>query len=93
MLRLRPFLPSTAISALLPLLASGTGASQTLNTTAAGTDLLTWWHDNGEINWETAVRDENVRQSHIYSTWVSSSTTLDDNLFVHPALFVDRWKC
>lgn len=48
-------------------------ASQTFNTTATGPDLQTWWHANGEKNFDTVVQQENVRQSHLYSSWVSSS--------------------
>ncbi|KAJ4387298.1 hypothetical protein N0V93_007887 [Gnomoniopsis smithogilvyi] len=56
-------------------------ASQTLNTTASGTDLQTWWHDNGEINFDTPVQEGNVRQSHIYSTWVGSNVASTNQTF------------
>lgn len=61
-------------------------ASRTLNTTATGPDLQTWWHANGEKNYDTVVQQGNVRQSHLYSSWVSSTSssnaTLDDTLYV-----------
>lgn len=43
------------------------------NVTTSDSTLQTWWHGNGEINYETAVEEQNVRQSHIYSAWVSSN--------------------
>lgn len=70
-----PSFPSASpqfLSVILLLFFYTVDASQTLNTTASGTDLQTWWHDNGEINFDTAVQEGNVRQSHIYSTWVST---------------------
>ncbi|KAI1321096.1 dextranase precursor [Xylariaceae sp. FL0255] len=42
--------------------------------TASGDNLTTWWHDTGEINYETPVQSGNVRQSHVYSAWVKSTT-------------------
>lgn len=43
------------------------------NATAALSNLQTWWHENGEINYETPVQESNVRQSHVYSAWVKST--------------------
>ena len=43
------------------------------NQTIKSSKLQTWWHDTGEINTETAVKPQNVRQSHAYSVQVSSS--------------------
>jgi hypothetical protein len=48
------------------------------NTTALTDTLQTWWHDSGEINYETPVQDGNVRQSHLYSAWVKSSADSTD---------------
>ncbi|KAI0433187.1 hypothetical protein F5Y09DRAFT_299968 [Xylaria sp. FL1042] len=39
------------------------------NETASLDSLTTWWHNTGEINYETPVQNENVRQSHVYSAW------------------------
>lgn len=69
----------TVTFAILTLLYTA-HASQTLNTTATGTDLQTWWHDNGEVNFDTAVEEGNVRQSHLYSSWVSSLGASDDEI-------------
>ncbi|CAN8105588.1 unnamed protein product [Discula destructiva] len=80
----RPRLLSSAGAGYVPFfltLIPFIGASQFLNTTAAGTDLQTWWHDNGEFNYATAVGDENVRQSHLYSSWVSSDTSTDGTFY------------
>ncbi|KAI8633718.1 dextranase precursor [Xylariaceae sp. FL1651] len=44
------------------------------NQTADTSNLKTWWHKTGEINWETPVQDGNVRQSHVYSAWVKSTS-------------------
>lgn len=44
------------------------------NVTTSDSTLQTWWHDNGEINYETPVKENNVRQSHIYSAWAMSTT-------------------
>lgn len=43
------------------------------NTTAANANLHTWWHDNGEVNYQTPAQDGNVRQSHLYSASVKST--------------------
>lgn len=48
------------------------------NRTADSAELKTWWHNSGEINTETAVADENVRQSHLYSIQVASSVNSSD---------------
>lgn len=42
------------------------------NVTASDPGLLTWWHNNGEVNYQSPVQQQNVRQSHIYSAWVNS---------------------
>ncbi|CAG8887960.1 unnamed protein product [Penicillium egyptiacum] len=39
--------------------------------THCGTDLCTWWHGTGEINTDTAVAPENVRQSRQYLVQVA----------------------
>jgi hypothetical protein len=59
----------------------------TSNTTANLSDLVTWWHETGEINTETPVQNGNVRQSHLYSVEVStgSSTTYYDS-FVYETI-------
>lgn len=44
------------------------------NVTASDSTLQTWWHNNGEINYQSPVQEQNVRQSHIYSAWVKSNT-------------------
>ncbi len=41
--------------------------------TADSTTLQTWWHETGEINTKTPVKDGNVRQSHLYSVQVASA--------------------
>ncbi|KAK9367923.1 glycoside hydrolase [Lipomyces kononenkoae] len=41
--------------------------------TANNTELLTWWHDTGEINTQSPVADGNVRQSGIYSVQVRTA--------------------
>ncbi|KAF7563081.1 hypothetical protein G7046_g1068 [Stylonectria norvegica] len=46
--------------------------------TADSADLNTWWHSTGEINTQTPVEDENVRQSHLYSIQVATSSDADD---------------
>ena len=46
-----------------------------LNSTANLTDLLTWWHDTGEINTQTPVLDGNVRQSHLYSVQIAEASS------------------
>lgn len=43
------------------------------NQTADIDSLMTWWHETGEINYETPVQHGNVRQSHVYSAWVKST--------------------
>ncbi|KAI0183122.1 Isopullulanase complexed with Isopanose [Xylaria flabelliformis] len=43
------------------------------NQTANTGSLSTWWHNTGEINYQTPVQHGNVRQSHLYSAWVKSS--------------------
>lgn len=48
------------------------------NRTADTPDLKTWWHNSGEINTETAVADENVRQSRLYSIQVASNGNASD---------------
>lgn len=44
------------------------------NTTANSDVLQTWWHDSGEINFHTAVQVGNVRQSHLYTARVKSTS-------------------
>jgi hypothetical protein len=44
--------------------------SCTANCTANLPFLKTWWHATGEINTQTPVADDNVRQSHLYSVQV-----------------------
>lgn len=81
----RLFDSASRAALLATLLYSHAGhASQTLNTTATGPDLQTWWHANGEKNFDTVVQQDNVRQSHLYSSWVSSSSnsSLNDTLYV-----------
>lgn len=40
--------------------------------TANSTNLQTWWHDTAEINTKTAVKDDNVRQSHLFNVQVAA---------------------
>lgn len=47
------------------------------NNTCTSSNLQTWWHNTGEINYQTPVQEDNVRQSHVYTTWVKS--TADPN--------------
>ncbi|KAK2759786.1 hypothetical protein FQN54_002520 [Arachnomyces sp. PD_36] len=51
---------------------------EAVNRTADSANLKTWWHISGEINTETAVANENVRQSHLYSIQVASSGNASD---------------
>lgn len=44
------------------------------NATVSDSRLQTWWHNNGEINYQSPVQEQNVRQSHVYSAWVKSNT-------------------
>lgn len=44
------------------------------NATASDSSLQTWWHSNGEINYQSVVQEQNVRQSHVYSAWVKPNT-------------------
>ena len=64
---------SAIFLALLTTLVSSNGIVSKKATTSNST-LQTVWHGNGEINYETAVEEQNVRQSHIYSAWVRSNT-------------------
>ncbi|KAI1360506.1 dextranase [Xylaria arbuscula] len=59
------------------------------NETADIDSLTTWWHETGEINYETPVQHGNVRQSHVYSAWVKSTTDADEtyyNSFVYETI-------
>ncbi|KAJ3560710.1 hypothetical protein NPX13_g9209 [Xylaria arbuscula] len=59
------------------------------NETADIDSLTTWWHETGEINYETPVQPGNVRQSHVYSAWVKSTTDADEtyyNSFVYETI-------
>lgn len=76
------FSASKALFTFVLALGPHSHALDILNTTAAGTDLQTWWHDSGEWNFETAVQDTNVRQSHVYSAWVG--TEADSNTLYVP---------
>lgn len=69
-----PRLGSSSFAALsLAITTAVSGTSATGNVTTANDKLVTWWHDNGEINYQTPVKEGNVRQSHLYSTWVKST--------------------
>lgn len=48
--------------------------------------LKTWWHKTGEINTQTPVQNENVRQSHLYSIQVGTSTTDLYDSFVYESI-------
>lgn len=43
------------------------------NASTSDSKLQTWWHNNGEVNYQSPVQEQNVRQSHIYSAWVKSN--------------------
>lgn len=45
------------------------------NGTANSSTLQTWWHNSGEINTKTPVQNTNVRQSHVYSVDVATSSS------------------
>lgn len=47
------------------------------NRTADSEALKTWWHSTGEINTQTPVQNENVRQSHVYSVQVGVANATD----------------
>ncbi|KAJ5444783.1 dextranase [Penicillium daleae] len=63
--------PLSSILLFLSAAIAGTAWGAPTNKTHCGNDLCTWWHDTGEINKETPVQPENVRQSHRYSVQVS----------------------
>ncbi|KAF5009132.1 hypothetical protein FDECE_4622 [Fusarium decemcellulare] len=69
-------LKATVTSVLALALAAPTFAlnSRSANSTADSDALKTWWHATGEINTKTAVRPENVRQSHLYNVQVAASS-------------------
>lgn len=48
------------------------------NSTADSDVLKTWWHSTGEVNPKHRVQNENVRQSHVYSIKVASSSAPAD---------------
>lgn len=52
---------------------AGLQVSATQNTTITSATLQTWWHDTGEVNYQTPVQPGNVRQSHLYSAWAQSA--------------------
>ncbi|ROW05903.1 hypothetical protein VPNG_07996 [Cytospora leucostoma] len=87
---LTPRLDSSSLAALsLAVTTAVSGTSAAENFTTANDKLVTWWHDNGEINYQTAVQEGNVRQSHLYSTWVKSSEDSNDtyyNSFVYETI-------
>lgn len=56
-----------------PTSTSYTNTSIMGNITASDSTLQTWWHDSGEVNYQTPVQQENVRQSHLYSASVKST--------------------
>ncbi|KAI1280249.1 glycoside hydrolase [Xylaria sp. FL0933] len=59
------------------------------NETANLDSLKTWWHNTGEINYETPVQKGNVRQSHVYSAWVKSTADPSEtyyNSFVYETI-------
>ena len=58
------------------------------NTTADSDVLKTWWQPTGEINPTGRVRDENVRQSHVYNIQVASASDPDTfyNSFVYETI-------
>ncbi|KAI1261668.1 dextranase precursor [Xylariaceae sp. FL1019] len=59
------------------------------NGTANTSSLTTWWHETGEINYETPVQNGNVRQSHVYSAWVKSGDGTNEtyyNSFVYETI-------
>lgn len=51
---------------------AGSDPNVSKNVTSSDSRLQTWWHNNGEINYQSPVQEQNVRQSHIYSAWVKS---------------------
>lgn len=63
--------PLTVLSLALTTAVGGTVATE--NVTTSNSNLVTWWHDNGEVNYQTPVQEGNVRKSHVYSTWVKST--------------------
>lgn len=63
----------SAALAGISVIQSVSGASlptQSGNLTHCGADICTWWHDTGEINADTPVQPNNVRQSRRYSVQV-----------------------
>lgn len=61
---------NSSFAALSLALTTAVSAAATQNVTAFNSKLVTWWHENGEKNYQTAVQQENVRQSHLYSASV-----------------------
>ncbi|KAI1429091.1 dextranase precursor [Xylaria sp. FL1777] len=76
-----------AASSLMSIVAADVTASG--NETANIDSLTTWWHNTGEINYETPVEYGNVRQSHVYSAWVKSTADSSEtyyNSFVYETI-------
>lgn len=46
----------------------------TTNSTVSNSQLMTWWHDTGEVNTQTPVQNGNVRQSHLYTVQVTTGS-------------------
>ncbi|ROW00408.1 hypothetical protein VMCG_07294 [Cytospora schulzeri] len=63
--------PLAVLSLALSTVVGRTAAAD--NVTTSNSNLVTWWHDNGETNYDSVVQEGNVRKSHLYSTWVKST--------------------
>lgn len=61
---------------------------QATNRTSDSLTLKTWWHASGEINTDSPVKDDNVRQSHLYSIEIATASSPDDffNSFVYESI-------
>lgn len=61
-----------------------------VNSTADTSNLKTWWHSTGEINTETPVSDNNVRQSHVYAVQVATLAA-GSTCFLNSSIFYDSF--
>lgn len=70
-----PAASSLAASSVVGSSISSSATSSSVSSSQASmSGLYTWWHDNAEANSQTAVADNNVRQSTYYSVKVALNT-------------------
>lgn len=82
-----PFLSAALAGISVIQSVSGASLPTRSNLTHCGSDVCTWWHNTGEINTETPVKPNNVRQSRRYSVQVrpAGSTQFYDS-FVYESI-------